>query len=117
VTITRDRSPIEIDALSDADAVARAEHLGKVYRDGRRQVVALDDVTEEFSRGRLPAIMGPPGSGRSTLMRCSMVTIEAVTAAVFGAVLGTALGLGLGPEHPAGGRRLLTTNRQARVRP
>lgn len=31
MTITRERSSAEIDALTDGDAVARAEHLCKVY--------------------------------------------------------------------------------------
>ena len=70
MTITQDRSAAEIDALTDGDAVARAEGLCKVYGRAMPQVVALDDVTVEFGRGRLTAIMGPSGSGKSTLMHC-----------------------------------------------
>ena len=70
MTITQDRTAAEIDALTDGDAVARAEGLCKVYGTGDAQVVALDDVTVEFGRGRLTAIMGPSGSGKSTLMHC-----------------------------------------------
>ena len=75
---TRERSSAEIDALTDGDAVARAEHLGKVYGTGDAQVVALDDVTVQFGRGRLTAIMGPSGSGKSTLMHC-MAALDAPT--------------------------------------
>jgi putative ABC transport system ATP-binding protein len=78
MTITRARSAAEIDALTDGDAVARAEHLGKVYGVGAAQVVALDDVTVELGRGRLTAIMGPSGSGKSTLMHC-MAALDAPT--------------------------------------
>ncbi|MEO8749225.1 MAG: ABC transporter ATP-binding protein [Allobranchiibius sp.] len=78
MTITRERSSAEIDALTDGDAVARAEHLCKVYGVGDAQVVALDDVTVEFGRGRLTAIMGPSGSGKSTLMHC-MAALDAPT--------------------------------------
>ena len=78
MTTTRERSPAEIDALTDGDAVARAEHLSKVYGSGDTEVVALDDVTVEFGRGRLTAIMGPSGSGKSTLMHC-MAALDAPT--------------------------------------
>jgi putative ABC transport system ATP-binding protein len=70
MTITQVRTAAEIDALTDGDAVARAEALCKVYGTGDAQVVALDHVTVEFGRGRLTAIMGPSGSGKSTLMHC-----------------------------------------------
>ena len=78
MTTTRERSAAEIDALTDGDAVARAEHLSKVYGSGDTEVVALDDVTVEFGRGRLTAIMGPSGSGKSTLMHC-MAALDAPT--------------------------------------
>ncbi len=70
MTLTHELSTAEIDALTDGDAVARAEGLSKVYGTGGARVVALDDVTVEFGRGRLTAIMGPSGSGKSTLMHC-----------------------------------------------
>lgn len=78
MTITGERTSAEIDALTDGEAVARAEHLRKVYGIGDAQVVALDDVTVEFGRGRLTAIMGPSGSGKSTLMHC-MAALDAPT--------------------------------------
>jgi len=76
MTLTRERNAAEIDRLTDGEAVARAEHLRKVYGTGDAQVVALDDVTVEFGRGRLTAIMGPSGSGKSTLMHC-MAALDA----------------------------------------
>ena len=78
MTLTELRTAAEIDALTDGHAVARAEHLCKVYGSGDARVVALDDVTVEFGRGRLTAIMGPSGSGKSTLMHC-MAALDAPT--------------------------------------
>jgi putative ABC transport system ATP-binding protein len=78
MTITRELSSVEIDGLTDGEAVARAEDLCKVYGTGDAQVVALDHVTVEFGRGRLTAIMGPSGSGKSTLMHC-MAALDAPT--------------------------------------
>jgi putative ABC transport system ATP-binding protein len=52
------------------DVVARAVDLMKVYGSGEAAVTALDNVTVDFTRGRLTAIMGPSGSGKSTLMHC-----------------------------------------------
>ncbi len=49
---------------------ARAVGATKVYRRGMTAVCALDGVTVEFPEGRFTAIMGPPGSGKSTLIHC-----------------------------------------------
>src|SRR6266478_1660355 len=49
---------------------ARAVDATKVYGSGVTAVRALDGVTLEFPEGRFTAIMGPPGSGKSTLMHC-----------------------------------------------
>jgi putative ABC transport system ATP-binding protein len=56
--------------IDTSPAVAQAFGLSKVYGEGPASVTALDDVTVEFTRGRLTAIMGPSGSGKSTLMHC-----------------------------------------------
>ena len=49
---------------------ARATALSKVYGTGDTRVTALDAVDVELEQGRFTAIMGPSGSGTSTLMHC-----------------------------------------------
>ena len=49
-------------------AVIRLEDVHKVFRDGPREVHALEDVNLEVDRGELVTIVGPSGSGKSTLL-------------------------------------------------
>jgi putative ABC transport system ATP-binding protein len=58
---------------------ARAVDLVKVYGSGDTAVRALDEVSVDFSAGRMTAIMGPSGSGKSTLMHC-IAGLDSVTA-------------------------------------
>ena len=53
---------------SDVWAV-RCEELVKVYVTPTGKVHALNGITAEFPRGALTAIMGPSGSGKSSLLR------------------------------------------------
>lgn len=48
----------------------RAEGVGRRYR--RRGPWALRDVTLEFTRGSITALVGPNGAGKSTLIRSWM---------------------------------------------
>jgi putative ABC transport system ATP-binding protein len=60
-----------IDASPVSPLVAAAMvHGRKIYGKGDTEVRALDDVSVEFQRGRMTAIMEPSGSGKSTLMHC-----------------------------------------------
>ena len=44
--------------------------LRKVYRQGKKEVVALDGVTLAVSKGSIHGIIGHSGAGKSTLVRC-----------------------------------------------
>jgi putative ABC transport system ATP-binding protein len=48
---------------------ARCVHLVKTYRTPTGAVHALRDVTLDFSAGALTAVVGPSGSGKSSLLR------------------------------------------------
>ncbi|RTG99047.1 ABC transporter [Thermus scotoductus] len=48
-------------------SVLRAENLGKRYRQGEKEVVALEGFTFAFPQGST-AVVGPSGSGKTTLL-------------------------------------------------
>ena len=48
--------------------ILRVEHLSKIYGKGENEVRALDDVSFSIEKGQFVAILGPSGSGQSTLL-------------------------------------------------
>jgi ABC-2 type transport system ATP-binding protein len=54
--------------------------------DGRRTIVAVDNVTFQIRRGEVFGVLGPNGSGKSTLVRCisTLLVPDEGTVFVFG---------------------------------
>ena len=48
--------------------ILRVEHLSKIYGKGENEVRALDDVSFSVEKGQFVAIIGPSGSGKSSLL-------------------------------------------------
>ncbi len=53
----------------DGAEIFRAENLTRRYRDGGRDVLALDGIDIRLERGQRLGIVGESGSGKSTLVR------------------------------------------------
>ncbi len=62
------QEPITPTGTTHPPMAARSRNLTKVYGAGETRVTALDEVSVELVKGELTAIMGPSGSGNSTLM-------------------------------------------------
>jgi putative ABC transport system ATP-binding protein len=66
------------EAPSRPGVAASVVDATKVYGTGATQVRALDQVTLDFATGQFTAVMGPSGSGRSTLPQC-LAGLDALT--------------------------------------
>ena len=51
------------------DITIHIDHITKVFQDGQRRVVAVDDVSFDVHRGEIFGLLGPNGAGKSTLIR------------------------------------------------
>ena len=59
---------MEVIYLEKPDVIFELKNVRKVYQMGEERIVALDDVTLQFERGKIYCLLGTSGSGKSTLL-------------------------------------------------
>lgn len=61
-------SPSLCSTLSE-ESIIRIENLTKVFKDRKRTVTAVNEITLNVNRGEIFGLLGPNGAGKSTLIR------------------------------------------------
>ncbi len=54
---------------SSKERIIRIDHLTKIFRERKRTVTAVNDITFDVNRGEIFGLLGPNGAGKSTLIR------------------------------------------------
>ena len=60
--------PSGVLAIDEQNELLRVENLRKIYRSGEQQITPLDGIDLSIERGEMIAIVGPSGTGKSTLL-------------------------------------------------
>ena len=60
--------PSGVLAIEEHTELLRVENLRKTYRSGEQEITPLDGIKLSIERGELIAIVGPSGTGKSTLL-------------------------------------------------
>ena len=56
--------------------VLKIEGLSKIFGSGRLEVRALEDINVAVSAGELVALLGPSGTGKTTMLLCTSLILE-----------------------------------------
>ncbi len=58
----------DIEGLDDVDYAVRLENVSRIYKIGKREIHALNDITLDIRPGEFIVVSGHSGSGKSTLL-------------------------------------------------
>ena len=63
-----DRESLPVEIAPKAGEILRTQNLRKVFRSGEQEIAPLDGIDLSIARGEMIAIVGPSGTGKSTLL-------------------------------------------------
>jgi lipoprotein-releasing system ATP-binding protein len=63
-----DQESLPVEIAPKAGEILRTQGLRKVFRSGKQEIAPLDGIDLSVARGEMIAIVGPSGTGKSTLL-------------------------------------------------
>jgi ABC-2 type transport system ATP-binding protein len=66
---SEDSSITKVCSTAFEESIIRIEHLTKIFRQRKRTVTAVNDISFHVNRGEIFGLLGPNGAGKSTLIR------------------------------------------------